>query len=115
MCNKNFTIFVNKAIDMAKSKNTPGIYKAIKSSYPKKDTPKHTGDDMYKSYKAKNHFYDNDYTIKNGRLINNAPDTETGIYRAGQIKKSEKNMKKIMQGVDAIRIAKMIDKQEGGL
>ncbi len=93
----------------------PGIYKAIKSSYPKKGTPKHTGDDEYKGLEHKNHFYDNDYTIKNGRLINNAPDTETGIFRAGQIKKSAKNMKKIMQQVDAIRIAKMIDKDEGGL
>ena len=100
---------------MAKSKNTPGIYKAIKSSYPKKGTPKHTGDDEYKSYQHKNYFYDNDYTILRGRLINNAPDTETGIFRAGEIKKSEKNMKKIMQQVDAIRIAKMIDKQEGDL
>lgn len=98
---------------MAKAKNTPGIYKAIKSSYPKKGTPKHTGDDEYKSLRHVS--YDSDYTIKDGRLINNAPDTETGIFRAGQIRKSEKNMKKIMQQVDAIRIAKMIDNTEGGL
>ena len=28
----------------------PGIYKAIKGSVPKKGTPKHAGDDMYKSF-----------------------------------------------------------------
>tara|TARA_R100001594_G_C3887803_1_gene227646 strand:- start:263 stop:559 length:297 start_codon:yes stop_codon:yes gene_type:complete len=93
----------------------PGIYKAIKGSVPKKGTPKHAGDDMYKSYTHKNFRYDSDYNVKNGRLINNAAELETGIYKAAQKRKSEKNMKKIMQGVDAIRIAKMIDKQEGGL
>ena len=39
----------------------------------------------------------------------------TGIDRAAQKRRSEKNMKKIMQQVDAIRIANMIEKQEGGL
>lgn len=99
---------------MARSKK-PGIYKAAASSYPKKGTPKHTGDDMYKSYMKKNYGYDHDYTVKDGRLINNAPPLKTGIDRAVEMKRSEKNMKKIMQKVDAIRIAKMIDKQEGGL
>ena len=99
---------------MAKSKK-PGIYKAAASSYPKKGTPKHTGDDMNKSYMKKNYGYDSDYTIKKGRLINNAPPLETGIDRAVQKKKSEDNMKRIMQKVDAIRIANMIEKQEGGL
>jgi hypothetical protein len=93
----------------------PGIYKAIKSGMPKKGTPKHTGDEMYKSYARKNYFYDSDYNVKNGRLINDAAELETGIYKAAQKRKSEKNMKKIMQQVDAIRIAKMIDTQEGGL
>ena len=82
---------------------------------PKKGTPKHTGDEMYKSYARKNYFYDSDYNVKNGRLINDAAELETGIYKAAQKRKSEKNMKKIMQQVDAIRIAKMIDTQEGGL
>lgn len=99
---------------MARSKK-PGIYKAAASSYPKKGSPKHTGDEMYKSYVRKNYGYDNDYTIKDGRLKNNAPPLETGIDRAVKRKKSEKNMKSIMQQVDAIRIAAMIDKQEGGL
>ena len=99
---------------MARSKK-PGIYKAAASSYPKKGTPKHTGDDMYKSYARKNYGYDSDYTIEDGRLKNNAPPLETGIDRAVQKSRSEKNMKKIMQQVDAIRIASMIDKQEGGL
>ena len=99
---------------MARSKK-PGNYKAAASSYPKKGTPKHTGDDMYKSYVRKNYGYDSDYTIKDGRLINNAPSLETGIDRAAQKRRSEKNMKNIMQKVDAIRIANMIEKQEGGL
>ena len=99
---------------MARSKK-PGIYKAAASSYPKKGTPKHTGDDMYKSYARKNYGYDSDYTIEDGRLKNNAPPLETGIDRAVQKSRSAKNMKKIMQKVDAIRIASMIDKQEGGL
>ena len=99
---------------MARSKK-PGIYKAAASSYPKKGTPKHTGDDMYKSYARKNYGYDSDYTIEDGRLKNNAPPLETGIDRAVQKSRSAKNMKKIMQQVDAIRIASMIDKQEGGL
>ena len=99
---------------MARSKK-PGIYKAAASSYPKKGTPKHTGDDMYKSHARKNYGYDSDYTIEDGRLKNNAPPLETGIDRAVQKSRSEKNMKRIMQKVDAIRIASMIDKQEGGL
>ena len=82
---------------------------------PKKGTPKHAGDEMYKSYDRTNYRYDSDYNVKNGRLINDAAELETGIYKAAQKRKSEKNMKKIMQQVDAIRIAKMIDTQEGGL
>ena len=99
---------------MARSKK-PSIYKAAAGSYPKKGTPKHSGDEMYKSYIKKNYGYDSDYTIKKGRLINNAPPLETGIDRAVKMKKSEENMKRIMQKVDAIRIANMIEKQEGGL
>ena len=48
-------------------------------------------------------------------LFKKMPELQTGISRMAEQRSSERNMKKIMQKVDAIRIANMIDKQEGGL
>ena len=36
-----------------------------------------------------------DYTIKDGRLINNAPQLESGISRAARIKKERKRAEKV--------------------
>ena len=81
----------------------PGIYKAIKSGMPKKGTPKHTGDDMYKSYQRGPR---PDYSTNN---------LETGINRMARAKRLAKDMKKVNQIADGIRVAQMITKQEGGL
>ena len=52
-----------------------------------------------------NPFYDQDYTVKNGRLINNAPPLEMGITKICNMKKSKKRMEKIMIKVEADEIA----------
>jgi hypothetical protein len=37
----------------------------------------------------------NDYTIKNGRLINNAPECEMGITKAARMRKQMKRAEKV--------------------
>ncbi|QDP57465.1 MAG: hypothetical protein Unbinned2299contig1000_66 [Prokaryotic dsDNA virus sp.] len=49
--------------------------------------------------------YDHDYTVKNGRLINNAPPLEMGITKMCNMKKSKKRMEKILMKVEADEIA----------
>ena len=49
----------------------------------------------------------------NNPLFRKMPELETGISKMAEKRSSEKNMKTIMQGVDAIRIAKMIGREEG--
>lgn len=46
-------------------------------------------------------------------LFRKMPELETGLSKMAEKRSSEKNMRKIMQGVDAIRIAKMIGREEG--
>lgn len=46
--------------------------------------------------------------MDNYPLFKKQPELETGIARMAEQRRSEKNMKKIMQQVDAIRIANMI-------
>ena len=48
-------------------------------------------------------------TIKNGRLINNRPDSEMGITKMARIKKEMKRSDKIAMMVEANRISKMLD------
>ena len=48
--------------------------------------------------------------IKNGRLINDRPDGETGIQQAARIKKVMKNQKKIDMIADGIGRAEMREK-----
>lgn len=48
--------------------------------------------------------------IKNGRLINDRPDGETGIQQAARIKKAMKNQKKIDMIADGIGRAEMREK-----
>ena len=81
----------------------PNIYKAIKGGSMKKGTPKHTGDDMYKSYRRGS---SPDYSTNN---------LETGISKLARAKRMAKDMKKVNQIADGIRIAQMITKQDGGL
>ena len=46
-------------------------------------------------------------------LFRKMPELETGLSKMAEKRSSEKNMRKILQGVDAIRIAKMIGREEG--
>jgi len=48
-------------------------------------------------------------TIKNGRLINNRPDSEMGITKICRMKKAEKRAEKISMIVEANRISNMLD------
>ena len=45
------------------------------------------------------------YTVKNGRLINLAPDGMTGIARASSMKRAVKNDRKVNQIAEAIEMA----------
>ena len=81
----------------------PNIYKAIKGGSMKKGTPKHTGDDMYKSYKFLS------------RPDYNTGDSQMGITKLCRAARNAKDMKKVNQIADGIRVAQMITKQEGGL
>ncbi len=46
----------------------------------------------------------NDLTIKNGRLINNRPNSMTGIQQAAQIKKDLKKAEKIQMMSEAVSL-----------
>ncbi len=57
--------------------------------------------------KAKrNYMYDDNYTIKNGRLINNAPELEMGISKLCRMNKARKKAEKIMMKVEADEISR---------
>ena len=56
----------------------------------------------------KNLMYDQDYTVKNGRLINNAPPTQMGITKMARAKKSQKRAEKIGMIVEANNISRML-------
>jgi len=45
------------------------------------------------------------YTIKDGRLINDAPDGMTGIAKASSMRQAIKNSKKVNQIASAIELA----------
>jgi len=51
-----------------------------------------------------NNYVDGLY-VKNGRLINDRPDGQTGIARAASLKRSIKNDRKINQIAEAIQLA----------
>ena len=57
----------------------------------------------------KNHNYDHDYTIKNGRLINDAPEPSTGLWKAAQRRKTIKRAEKVSIIVEANQISKDIN------
>ena len=46
----------------------------------------------------------NDLTVKNGRLINNRPNSVTGIQQAAQIKKDLKKAEKIQMYSEAVSL-----------
>jgi hypothetical protein len=50
--------------------------------------------------------YDDNYTIKNGRLINNAPELEMGISKLCKMNKARKKAEKIMMKVEADEISR---------
>jgi hypothetical protein len=52
--------------------------------------------------------YDQDYTVKNGRLINNAPPTQMGITKMARAKKAQKRAEKIGMIVEANNISRML-------
>jgi hypothetical protein len=47
-----------------------------------------------------------DYTIKNGRLINNAPDSEMGIVKAARLKKMMNRAEKVRMIAEGNELAK---------
>ena len=51
--------------------------------------------------------YDQDYTVENGRLINNAPDLTTGLWKMAQGRKALKKAEKINLIVEANEISRM--------
>jgi len=48
-----------------------------------------------------------DYTIKNGRLVNNAPPLQTGLCKMAEMRKAMKKSEKVSMIADAIDIAEM--------
>lgn len=57
--------------------------------------------------KAKrNYMYDDNYTVKNGRLINNAPELEMGITKMAKMNTAKKRANKISMMVEAKEISR---------
>tara|TARA_R110000751_G_scaffold171647_1_gene278104 strand:+ start:389 stop:559 length:171 start_codon:yes stop_codon:yes gene_type:complete len=52
--------------------------------------------------------YNDDYTIKNGRLINNAPESKMGITKMAEVNKSRKRAEKVGIIVEANSISRMM-------
>ena len=62
---------------------------------------------MKKIRRKKNLSYDHDYTIKKGRLINNAPEPTTGIWKAAQRRKNIKRAEKVRMIAEGNELANM--------
>ena len=60
----------------------------------------------------KNLNYDHDYTVENGRVINNAPPLEMGITKLARIKRAAKKAEKVSVIVEANAIAKLRERFE---
>ena len=58
---------------------------------------------------------DSDYTIKNGRLINNAPPLQTGICKMAKMRKAMEKAEKVSIIADAIDIAEMREEMRRNL
>ena len=56
----------------------------------------------------KNFMYDSNYTVKDGRLINNAPPTQMGITKMANMNRTKKRAEKISMIVEANGISKML-------
>lgn len=56
-----------------------------------------------------------DYTIKNGRLINNAPPLQTGICKMAKMRSAVKKAEKVSMIADAIDIAEMREEMRRNL
>ena len=50
---------------------------------------------------------DSDYTIKNGRLINNAPPLQTGLCKMAKMRKAMKKAEKVSMIADGMDMAEM--------
>jgi hypothetical protein len=48
-------------------------------------------------------------TVKNGRLINNRPDGQTGIAQAAEVKKSINKMEKVSMIAKGVAMGNMMD------
>jgi len=57
-----------------------------------------------------NPHYDDNYTVENGRLVNNAPPLEMGITKLCRLKKTKDRAEKIMMKVEADEIARFREK-----
>jgi hypothetical protein len=53
-------------------------------------------------------------TVRNGRLINNRPDGQTGIAQAAQIRKSMKRAEKISMISEGVRFGDMMSEMSEG-
>ena len=62
---------------------------------------------MKNTRRKKNLNYDHDYTIKKGRLINNAPETTTGLWKEAQRRKAMKRADKVRMIAEANELANM--------
>jgi len=58
--------------------------------------------------KKNNIMYNSDYTVQDGRLINNAPRTEMGITKMANMKRVQKRASKVGIIVEANSISKMM-------
>lgn len=54
----------------------------------------------------KNRNYDQDYTVKNGRLINNADELSTGLWKSAQRRKAIKRFEKMSMIAEANQMSK---------
>jgi len=50
---------------------------------------------------------ESDYTIKNGRLINNAPPLQTGLCKMAKMRKAMKKSEKVSMIADGMDMAEM--------
>lgn len=55
-----------------------------------------------------------DYTIKNGRLINNAPPLQTGICKMAKMRSAVKKAEKVSMIADGMNMAEMRKNILGG-
>lgn len=69
---------------------------------------------MRKPLRLNGSIYGQELTVKNGRLINNRPDGQTGIAQAAQIRKSMKRAEKISMISEGVRLGDFMSEMSEG-